>query len=244
MAQFIYLDETGSVGKGAKSQPLLTLVAVIVDEDKVQPLARAFRDLAMKHLGWRPLDFEFHGFEVWGGCGYWADMNPPKLIAAYKDVIGLLDTFDLDVAHASIDKAGLHKRHDGAADEGAYRLALQFLVEKLDRYGSQNKVLIADEAKEQRLRAIMMVADLQEWGSGEVPGRTARTIIDSLHFVASHASPGVRLADMVAYAMQRRQNVTEHHPDAQAAIDRIHSTIQDHVRTWREPWPARPIRSS
>jgi hypothetical protein len=32
-----------------------------------------------------------------------------------------------------------------------------------------------------------MVADMQEWGGGEVPGRKLETIIDSLHFVSSHA---------------------------------------------------------
>jgi hypothetical protein len=44
MAYLVYIDETGSVGKGAKKQPLITLAAVLVDEDKVQPLADAFRN--------------------------------------------------------------------------------------------------------------------------------------------------------------------------------------------------------
>ncbi|MEV8609475.1 hypothetical protein AB0383_16340 [Amycolatopsis sp. NPDC051373] len=46
MAHLVYIDETGSVGKGAKKQALLTLAAVLVHEDKVQPLAEAFREVA------------------------------------------------------------------------------------------------------------------------------------------------------------------------------------------------------
>ena len=93
--------------------------------------------------------------------------------------------------------------YSGAAEKNAYRLALQFLLEKVDVLGSERKVLIADEAKEQQLSAIRMVADLQKWVGGEVTGRQLRTVIDSLHFVASNASPGVQLADLVAYAIQR-----------------------------------------
>ena len=43
----------------------------------------------------------------------------------------------------------------------AYRLALQFLLEKIDMLDRQNRIVVADEAKEQQLRAIKMVADMQ-----------------------------------------------------------------------------------
>lgn len=69
-------------------------------------------------------------------------------------------------------KSRLHARHRGAADANAYLLALQFLLEKVDALGPTLKVLVADEAKEQELPAVKMVADMQTWaGGGEVPGR-------------------------------------------------------------------------
>lgn len=52
MACLVYIDETGSVGKGAKKQPLLTLMAVMIDEAKVQPLATRLKQVAWDHLGW------------------------------------------------------------------------------------------------------------------------------------------------------------------------------------------------
>ena len=237
MAQFVYVDETGSVGTGGAQQPYLTLAAVLVPEEKVRPLGVAMRKVAFDHLGWLPADFEFHGYEIWSGRGSWSEKPPPELIAAYEAAIGLLGDLDLSVAYSSIDKARLHARYDGAADANAYLLALQFLLEKIDVLGNQNRIVVADEAKEQQLRAIKMVAEMQQWGAGEVPGRTLTTVIDSLHFVQSDASPGVQMADLVAYVIQRSRRMSEGHPDATAALARLRDVVTSHTVTWREPWP-------
>lgn len=239
MVQLVYIDETGSVGKGAKTQPLLTVVGVLVDEDQVQSLGSAFKQIAIKHLHWIPPDFELHGNEVWNGSKHWHGRQPSELISVYEDAIAVLDNFDIGVSHASIHKALLHARYGGVADGNSYLLALQFLLEKIDVH-SKNKILIADEHKEHQLRAIRMVSDLQEWGGGEVPGKKLNTVIDSMHFVSSHASPGVQLADMVAFALQRKWNNRDKHPQAKAAIDRIVSVVDNHTFTWREPWPTEP----
>ena len=238
MARFVYIDETGSDGSGGKRQPYLTVVGAMVDETKVRALADGLRDVAWGHLGWVPADLEFHGNEIWHGTKHWAKKNHAERIAAYEAALALLDTCDVDIAHTSIDKARLHLKYDGAADKNAYRLALQFLIEKIDTYGGGLKVLVADEAKEQQIRAVQMVAQMQEWsGRGEVPGRQLRTIIDTLHFVSSHTSPGVQIADLTAYVVQRRRG-REHHPEAQAAMDRMSAIVTEHTRTWREAWPA------
>lgn len=238
MAHLVYIDETGSVGKGAKNQPLLTLAAALVHEDKVQPLTEAFREVAWKHLGRLPADFELHGNEIWGGNGPWHSLGPTELIAAYEDAIAVLNDLDIGVSYASIHKERLHARYAGDADGNAYLLALQFLLEKIDKIRG-NKILIADEQKEHQLRAVKMVADLQDWGGGEVPGAKLRTVIDSIHFVSSHTSPGVQLADLVAYALQRRWNDSDSNRDAKAAIARITDVIFERTLTWRDVWPAR-----
>lgn len=239
MAQFVYIDETGSVGKGAAKQPQLILAAVLVPEDQVQPLSRAMRKVATTHLDWLPDDFEFHGHEIWGRSGCWADMEPQQLIDAFESVIDILEELDLSVVHSTINKAELHFKYNGAADGNAYLLALQFLLEKIDLLSQQNRIIIADEAKEHQLRAIKMVADMQQWGGGQVPGRTVNTIIDSLHYVQSVASSGVQLADMVAFILQRYRRNDEHHPNAANALARIYYKIDARTSTWRDPWPRR-----
>lgn len=237
VARLVYIDETGSVGRAGKGQAYLTVVAAIIDESMVQPLRQGLFETAMRHLGWVPEGFEFHGQEIWNGTGHWSGKTPEQLLAAYADVLRLLDQCDVDLAYASIHKANLHVRYDGGADENAYRLALQFLLEKIDTYSPALKVVIADEAKEQQLRAVAMLQQMQEWSwGGEVPGRQLRTIIDSLHFVPSHQSAGVQMADLVGFVLQRSRR-REPHANAQARRDEMMAMVNDHVRTWREPWP-------
>jgi hypothetical protein len=126
--------------------------AVADPRDQVQPLSEAFRQIAWKHLQWTPSNFELHGNEVWNGKNHWEGKTPDELIAVYEDSIGVLAQLDIDVAYASIHKERLHARHGGAADNNAYLLALQFLLEKIERSYSRNKILIADEQKEHQLR--------------------------------------------------------------------------------------------
>lgn len=161
-----------------------------------------------------------------------------ELLSAYEAIIDLLDKHDIDIAHATIDRQALHHKYDGLYDDNAYRLALQFLLEKVHANIGGLKIVIADESREQQLNAVRMVADLQEWGTGEVWGRQIESVIDSLHYVQSHASPGVQIADMVGYLYHRcRLTDSEGHPDALAARERMLETVGDHVRTYRLPWP-------
>lgn len=238
MVELVYIDETGSSGtKAAKSQPYLTLAAVIVDEAKVAQLDTAVRDVAWKHLGWVPEDFELHGQEIFAGTGPWSGRTPPQLLAAFGDAISILDNLELEVSYASIDKARLTARYGGAADDNAYRLALQFLLEKVDRTDSSLKILVADEQKEQQIRAIKMVADLKgDYAWGEVPSPGLKTFIDSMHFARSYDSPGVQIADLVAFTIQRARR-GHPHPDVAAAISTWRDVVSRHTYTWREPWP-------
>ncbi len=240
MVELIYIDETGSVGRGARDQPLLTLVGVIVDETAVQPLAKRMRHLAVEHLGWIPAGFEWHAVDLWNARHDWAGRTPIQLLDAFEAAIGLLDELSISVSFASINKANLRAKYDGAYDDNAYLLALQFLLEKLDRWRSPDtlRILIADEAKQERLRAIELVQDLQQWSLGVVPGRRLVSVIDSVHFVGSKHSPGVQLADMVAYVIQRYRTNPQSHPDATAALERMRQVIVDHTPTYREPWPS------
>ncbi|MBM3715886.1 MAG: DUF3800 domain-containing protein, partial [Actinobacteria bacterium] len=170
MAEFVYIDETGSVGSGHK-QPLLFLAAVVVPEERVRDLADSLYKLTFKHLGWVPDRFEWHAHELWHASGPWAGKSPSELLAAYEDVIALLAKLDIWVLHSAINKAGLHKKYAGQFDKNAYLLALQFLLQKLEGYSTGAlRVVIADEAKEQQLRAVGMLRDMQKWGMGEVPG--------------------------------------------------------------------------
>ncbi len=236
--QLVYIDETGAARTaGSKSQPCLILAAVMVDEDKVRLLGAAMNTIATDHLGWLPHDFEFHGYEIWHGRGYWKDKSYDELLAVFEAVISLLDTLGLSVAYSRINKANLHSKYNGAADGNAYRLALQFLLEKIDGLCGPNRIVIADESKQEILMAKKMVKAMQEDGWGEVPGAKLATIIDALHFVQSHDSPGVQMADMVAYVLQRATQGSGNHPNAVTSLARMSALVSDHTTTYRMEWP-------
>jgi hypothetical protein len=110
MAQFVYIDETGADGSGGRD-PHLTLVAVIVDEDQVQPLSQSLTELTWSSLGWIPKGFEFHGVEIWQGMNHWNGRTHAERIAAYEAAIGLLAKHGVGVAHSTINKPGLHDRY-------------------------------------------------------------------------------------------------------------------------------------
>jgi hypothetical protein len=240
VAQLVYIDETGSVGNGARQQRHLTLVAVVVEETSVQELAVSMRTIAMTHLGWIPEGFEFHGNEVWNGKGHWAGKHPGDLLGVYEAVISLLEELKIHIVHASIDKVALHDSYGGRFDASAYRLALQFMLEKLDswRPGNPLRILVADESKQERVKAIEMVADMQKWTLGEVPGRKLVSVIDSMHFVESCHSPGDQLADMVAFIIHRARLASQGHPDAKDSVEWCRAMIADWTPTYRQPWPA------
>lgn len=195
----------------------------------------------MTHLGWRPNGFEFHGSELWDGRGAWADVAIPIRVAAYEELISLLTEFDIVIAHASIHKERLRAKYEGRADKNAYLLAMQFLLEKVNQNIPGLKIIVADENKEQQLKAIKLVSDLQDWGTGEVPGRPLPSIIDSLHFVSSKSSPGVQIADAVAFIHQRRSNKWDRDPRSIALMERLFDVISAQTRTWRETWPSEPF---
>ena len=239
MAEFVYIDETGSSGRAARRQPFLTLVAVVVDEAAVQPLAERMEALTWEHLGWVPADFEFHGSALWSGNGHWAGKTPAELLAVFEAVIELLDELEISVVHSTIDKAAFHKKYNGGWDDNAYLLVLQFLLEKLDRWRTRQalRVLVADETKQHQLKAIKLVKDMQGWAAGIVPGRQLVSIVDSMHFVDSAHSPGVQLADMVAFVIQRWRMPAQPHPDCATSLQRMRETISSRTPTWRAAWP-------
>lgn len=232
MAFLAYIDETGTISLTDDDQPVLWLVAVLVDEAQVQPLATSMFQLAFSALGWRPQGFEFHGSEIWQKQNHWAGETPAQLIAAYTQALALLEKHEIRVAYSSINKIKLRQKY---TDPGSpYLLGLQFLCEKIHAlWPNLLKVLVADESREHELSAVDMVADLQQWGTGIVPGKRISSIIDTLHFVRSEVSPGVQMADFVGYMLQRNKRSPEPHPDAQTARTNLLAMIQRATATWR-----------
>lgn len=100
---------------------------------------------------------------IWNATSLRKGKPPVELIAAYEDTIVVLNDLDIDVSYARIHEERqerLYQRHYGGADENAYLLALQFLLEKIDQRYKGNKILVADEQMDggsTRARCLLMV---------------------------------------------------------------------------------------
>jgi len=195
-------------------------------------------------LGKQPGDVELHARHFYGGGGPWKGIDVEVRKDMYRAVIGLLPAHDCYVSHASIDKPKLAEKYN--YPHSPYLLALQFLCEKLDAWAgtfeksdpSRSRImLVADETKEHETRAVTLVADMQRWGSDLVSGRTLPRIIDTLHYVSSAASPGVQMADAVAFVLQRQQWKKTPPDLADEFIPELAELVWDRTPTYRMTWP-------
>lgn len=241
-----YLDETGNTGSKLDDpqQPLHLLVGLLVPEEHIMALDAAMRLLISRQRGTPGSNLvELHGAQLFSGDGPWRGIPPVERIAVYHEALDLLAIADIAVAYASIDKRALAAKY--SSPDPPHLLAFNFLAEKIDKYllGQpdalrQRAILIADETKEHEDLAIDLVRTMQATGN-PLGGRMLQRIIDTVHFVKSEQSPGVQLADLVAYAIGRVERVGASPSKAgdQALNNLFQTLIWPRVRTWREPWP-------
>lgn len=242
-----YLDETGNTGDRLDDpdNPTLVLAAVLVHEEQVQPLARAMEGLVTTILDVQPGQVELHGCAIFQRTGRWKRVSVDKRVEVYSKAIDLLAAHECVVAHSSIDKPELKRQY--ATPGNPYLLALQFLCEKLDKWariqqGDRSRILlVADETKEQETGALSLVADMQRWGSPIGSGISQlKHVIDTMHFVSSRTNPGVQLADLVAYVLQRQWALPqEPSKRADLLIQDLGQRVRMATRTYRETWPSR-----
>jgi len=212
-----YVDECGNTGKRLDDpkQPYHALAAVMVPEESVLALAADGEGLVNRahedRWGFKPEQVvELRGVDLYGGTRDWAGIDEEHRNQVYWDAVSLLDTHGCEVAYARIDKVKFEKRKY-PRPESPHLLALQFLVEKLDDWlGTQTDptrqrgLIVADETKEHGDFAIAMVANMQRWGSPIGSREPLTHVIDTVHFVRSKDNPGVQLADLVVYALNRK----------------------------------------
>ncbi|GIG29496.1 DUF3800 domain-containing protein [Cellulomonas marina] len=239
-----YLDESGNTGSRLDDpdQPVHWLVAVLVPEEQVLPLAAAVDAVVAAHVPQDPRR-ELHGAELFGGDKRWRGVPPGTRLEVYEEALRLLQAHGCAVAHASVDKRRLAARH--LRPHPPHLLALQFLVEKLDGYLAyqrdplrQRALLVADETNEHEAFALDMVKGLQATGAGVVAGRQLRHIVDTVHFVRSETNRGVQLADLAAYGLARAERVRDSMSAGNVALVRlVDEYVLPQVRTYRMRWP-------
>lgn len=208
--RLIYIDEAGQTGtKLDPNQPVHLLSAIVVDVRSVRKIEDAVRALGHKHFGVlsERTDFEFHGYEIQKGKGYFRQKNIEERIQIISELIDILLLNEVRVGFVAINKlksrASLHP----------HQLAFLFLVERIeDLLVSEDAMglLIADENQEmeQRLIEDLELFKTENTKFGWRPTQINR-IVDSVHFVRSKNNRLIQLADIVAYVLLRGQRVQD-----------------------------------
>lgn len=209
-----FVDETGNTGSKLDdpAQPVHTLVAVMVPEDRAIGLSRAMDQIVREalHDEWPPSKLpELKGKELFARTGPWHGYSIEEVNDLYAKVVALLDEFGCEVAYARIRKQYLREWFT-SREVKPQVIALQFLAERMnDYFGGQRDplrqrgLIIADETTEHEEFSIALIADMQQFGGPVGSHKPLEHIVDTPHFVRSIDNRGVQMADLVAFVLNR-----------------------------------------
>jgi len=261
--QLFHIDESGNTGANldAPDQPIHWLVALCVTPDAVREFEREMLALALKYFPERARepDFEFHGNHIYtrrGDCRGWP---AERAVELYAELMGIVARQSCAIFITGIDKAALKRRAAVSGYDPAhpYSLAFMYLLERVDdwlehRPRGGNLGLVADEQKEVDRHIVKKFASWRhgstEYGVGR---RSIRFLIDTVHYVPSHDSWLIQMADCLAYLYARYQKVIREKGDARESYTPAEAAV---VKLWEENcakklrkqylWPAQGKREA
>lgn len=222
-----YIDESGNTGRDLDSvdQPVHWLVALGVSPVGVSRIEAEMLALAIRYFRSRARDpsFEFHGNDLFSGRGDCRTLTVVERVELYRSLLGLLRRHDMKLFIRGVDKV----RHKTNASRDAtppihpYRLAFMELVARIDEWlqerqppydlfqeeSSIHGLLVADEQKEMDREIIEQFAYWRDQATTGDRAREIRYLIDTVHYVPSHDSWLIQLADCVAFVRNRVERV-------------------------------------
>jgi len=220
--KLFYIDESGNTGTSFDpAQPIHWLVAIGTTAAAVKSIEQEMLLLATRyfhHKARRP-GFEFHGSDLFSGRGECKGIVPADRISIYANLLQLLSRHNCAIFIRGIDKQ-LHQQRAAANNYSAqhpHKLASMYLFERIDEWLEKQQVdgqesiyglLIADEQKEVDRDIVENFAYWRDRGTqGGYRTRQISFLIDTVHYVPSHDSWLIQLADCVAFLRNRYARV-------------------------------------
>ncbi|HEX8904156.1 MAG TPA: DUF3800 domain-containing protein [Longimicrobiaceae bacterium] len=244
-----YIDESGNTGTDLDTadQPVHWMVALGVTPAALKRVEEEMLALALRHFPERAraADFEFHGSHIYSRRGDCRGFHAEAAVQLYAELLEVLARNECHLFIVGIDKARLKRRAQSGryAPDHPYRLAFMYLVERIDgwlhdrapRPGAREVLglLVADEQKEVHRQMIESFAAWRAKGTQYSPRRKAiRHLIDTVHYVPSHDSWLIQLADCVAYLFSRHHRIEREKGDLAAAV--LTAAEAAVVRLWND----------
>jgi hypothetical protein len=198
-------------------------------------LARHFGD-ACRRPG-----FECKWSDLYRGEGPCAGMRPADRIALYGELLALLERHNASLIWIAIDKAELARCY--ATPMHPHKLAFIFMVEQIERFLRRRDspgLIVSDEEKDRENQTIEDLWRYKEMGTafGINPMELTR-VVDNVHWVRSHNSRLMQLADLCAYLCQRQMRDQGKTSATAVAVRRLWEGVSG--RVWRGKLFPRPV---
>jgi hypothetical protein len=238
----IFLDGTGNTGADL-THPTNTihyLVGLAIPSDRARALEDAVTGVLEAQFGaaCHGARFECKGSDMYRGEGPCAQVKPAERIALYQEMVDLLPRFGVRVVWHGIDKPALAARY--AKPMHPHKLAFLYFAEDVERFLRAKKqfgLLISDEEKSVEQQVIEDLPRYKHLGTGfgYQPIDLTR-IVDNVHWVKSHNSRLLQLADNCAFLCQRYHRDRDKKTQQALAIQRLWATVQKQIARGRI-WP-------
>jgi hypothetical protein len=204
-----YLDESFTPGYYFIGAALVTPhVADLV----TQSLNNLMRLVSQDHPNVFSENDEFRGTQIWNGKGKWKNIGDRYRYSVLIHAMQALSQLEIEIMLQGINRKQQEDRY--FLPTPPHELALKYLLEQIDRnfHAKSTAGLVICDAtstpgEDSKYRNLF-----REWkisGTGGNFPRKLENIVDTLHFVPSHASRMIQAIDMITFVHQRI-SVTRH----------------------------------
>ncbi len=205
-----YVDESGDTGlRGSKH---LVLSGAAIFEGKWRYLSNEIASLLTRYFPSSSRPREIHCTEIRRGAGTFSSLNRSQRISLLNEFCDFATSQrEVEVTFFSVvlEKAAWFAENPGKAGRDLYLAAFEQLVARFDLYlkrlaaeGRPNKgVLVVDEASSSLAAALK--GALGQFQTAGTRWHNIENVIETVLFLASHESPGLQLADLVAFSTWR-----------------------------------------
>lgn len=183
---------------------------------------------------------EFHGTDLFSGKGIWREITKGERYrnSVLDRAFDVLSGVEFSIILQGVDKKRLKDRY--SLPDDPRRLALKFLIEKIDRKLEEFDsfgIIICDETgsalEKDAYRELLR--EIQVYDTGGAYARKIVRIVDTLHFVSSKKSRGIQAIDLITF-LHRRISVHTQASDAENLFTRMLWEKVRHKVVYQRTW--------
>lgn len=208
-------------------------LGLLAEGDVAARVEAALNDLSERAIDlgatsrWRP---EFHAVDIFHGNGEWTKGTIPLRAQVLEEALETISRFGVEVIARGVNLAAFGKRYTEVDPYGwEFSNLLERLNERLTALGAYGLV-IADQQHEYAEGLRYDLSHAKQYGTGGYRSQKLERIIDTAHFVDSHRSRMVQLADLAAFVLRRRASrCPERDARLEALMSRLATSVEHGV---------------